>query len=678
MSLLNMLGSVVTTLRKPIMTKTETVATTVNLNPEPTVATTVNAVATTRPATVATTGKQSVATVATTGKAMTFPRSSADLPEDVRVKAGERLLFLQKVSEMKQMNSSLTDPQAVMETAIRWRHLFPTLTGSGQRGKSQLTYNNYRNWKERLKGITDPEKQLLALADNYKRGYQDRLTGKYQNFMVHFNRLYMHENRQSIAECWRNARDTFAKQGIAEIPSLAQVRFYVQHLPKDVIIRTREGEVAWRNRCADYAERDWQSIPAGHMVIGDSRPFDTMVRTYDHDGKLTWAKPTLTALMDARSWRFISWLITIEPVSAKEQIMLLAQYCCITGGHAPAEAYFDNGKDYQAQGFATPMKLAGKEYSIFRALGIKLTTANPYNGRAKTIEPNFKNVKERFDKKWAAYLGGNIIERPDAAAYFEKHPEELPDLNIFCRVFTDWVNAYHRDPKNGVIHQGRSPEEVWNDRKFATRQMSPGEMQEAFMFPFGIREVGRGGRVSVEGRYYITDHVRYGEKVIVKTNVFQDNMVGLYDLTGRRIGTAYTREAVSALARGNDYELAKLEERMARQRAEERNVRLLSTELMGGRKNASPIEEMLTEGTGAKMITRGEVRTVKGHNHVYKRIAPKDDVLGALEEAKEEAAEEKKVLSDGSDQSDWSDRESDRIEEFHKFITHNKGEDDYE
>lgn len=675
MSLLNMLGSVVTTLRKPIMTKTETVATTVKLNPEPTVATTVNAVATTRPATVATTVKQSVATVATTVKAMTFPRSSADLPEDVRVKAGERLLFLQKVVLMKQENSHLTDPQAVMETAIRWRHLFPTLTGSGQRGKSQLTYNNYRNWKERLKGITDPEKQLLALADNYKRGYQDRLTGKYQNFMVHFNRLYMHENRQSIAECWRNARDTFAKQGIAEIPSLAQVRFYVQHLPKDVIIRTREGEVAWRNRCADYAERDWQSIPAGHMVIGDSRPFDTMVRTYDHDGKLTWAKPTLTALMDARSWRFISWLITIEPVSAKEQIMLLAQYCCITGGHAPAEAYFDNGKDYQAQGFATPMKLAGKEYSIFRALGIKLTTANPYNGRAKTIEPNFKNVMQRFDKKFPCYLGSNPVERPDAAAYFLKHPEELPDLETFCRIFTDWVNAYHRDPKNGVIHQGRSPEEVWNDRKFATRQMSPGEMQEAFMFPFGIREVGRGGRVSVEGRYYITDHVRYGEKVIVKTNVFQDNMVGLYDLEGRRIGTAYTREAVSALARGNDYELAKLEERMARQRAEERSVRLLYTELMGGRKNASPIEEMLTAGTGAKMITRGEVRTVKGHNHVYKRIAPKEDVLGALEEAKEEAAE-KKVLSDGSDWSDGSDGMA--MEDFHKFITHNKGEDDYE
>ena len=535
--------------------------------------------------------------------------------------------------------------------------------------------------------------QLVALADNYKRGWQDPFQGKYHDFLELFNKLYMHENRQSIAECWRNARDTFAKQGITVIPSLAQVRYYVQHLPKDVIIRTREGEVAWRNRCADYAERDWRSIPAGHMVIGDSRPFDTMVRTYDRDGKLTWAKPTLTALMDARSWRFISWLITIEPVSAKEQIMLLAQYCCITGGYAPAEAYFDNGKDYQAQGFAQPMKLAGQEYSIFRALGIKLTTANPYNGRAKTIEPNFKNVKERFDKKWAAYLGGNIIERPDAAAYFEKHPEELPDLNIFCRVFTDWVNAYHRDPKNGVIHQGRSPEEVWNDRKFATRQMSPGEMQEAFMFPFGIREVGRGGRVSVEGRYYITDHVRYGEKVIVKTNVFQDNMVGLYDLEGRRIGTAYTREAVSALARGNDYELAKLEERMARQRAEERNVRLLSTELMGGRKNASPIEEMLTAGTGVKMVTRGEVRTVKGHNHVYKRIAPKEDVLGALPEAVEEPKEEPAVMmaekSDGSDWSDLSDPASQSyavasgsdgmaMEDFHKFITHNKGEDDYE
>ena len=110
-------------------------------------------------------------------------------------------------------------------------------------------------------------------------------------------------------------------------------------------------------------------------------------------------------------------------------------------------------------------------------------------------------------------------------------------------------------------------------------------------------------------------------------------------------------------------------------------MRLLSTELMGGRKNASPIEEMLTAGTGVKMITRGEVRTVKGHNHVYKRIAPKDDVLGALEEAKEEAAEEPAVMraekSDPASQSYAVASGLDRIEEFHKFITH-KGEDDYE
>ena len=36
---------------------------------------------------------------------------------------------------------------------------------------------------------------------------------------------------------------------------------------------------------------------------------------------------------------------------------------------------------------------------------------------------------------------------------------------------------------------------------------------------------------------------------------------------------------------------------------------------------------MLTAGTGVRLINRGEIHTIKGKNHVYKRLAPADPVF---------------------------------------------------
>ena len=163
------------------------------------------------------------------------------------------------------------------------------------------------------------------------------------------------------------------------------------------------------------------------------------------------------------------------------------------------------------------------------------------------------------------------------------------------------------------------------------------ELREAFMRPYGIREIGRGGRISVEGKYYFTDNVRWGEKVIVKTDPFHDDRIGVYDLNGARIGNGYLREAVAALVHGDEYEIAKLEDRMARQKAQEREVKRLALELKGGQQNASPIEEMLTAGTGVPLIKRGEIHTVKGKNHTYKRLAPADPVFPIGDAAGDEA-----------------------------------------
>ena len=581
--------------------------------------------------------------VVTTPTSLTISTPSSDtdparMPESVRRTAEERLLFLEKVEEIKREEPLLTDPLAVIQAGIRWASSFPILTTSGQKGASQLTYQNFRNWKRRIRGLP-AGKRLAALADQYKRGWSDPQQDRYADFYTLFNRIWQQPNKLTVADSYRKTQNTLKRvRPTAAIPSLGAVRYYLKHIPREVIVHEREGEVAWRNKCCDYAERDWSAIEPGYLVVGDSRPFDTWVRVRDENGGWVAKRPVLSALMDARSWYMVSWMITLDSVRTDDQIKLLAQYCCATGGYPPCEAYFDNGKDYVAQGYSTPMKLAGQEYSIFAALGIRLTRANPYNGRAKTIESNFKNIMQRYDKMFPAYLGSNPLERPDAADYHEKHPEELPDLGIFCRIFNDWLTAYQREAKEGTIHAGRSPEELWAARTMRSRKRNMDELREAFMRPYGVRETGRGGRISVDGKYFFTDDVRWGEKVVVKIDPFHPDRIGVYDLTGARIGSGYLRESVAALVHGDEYERRKLEDRIARQKAQERSVKRLALELKGGRQNASPIEEMMTAGTDIRLVKRGEIHTVKGKNHVYKRLAPAEDVFAGEAEPETTAA----------------------------------------
>ena len=129
-------------------------------------------------------------------------------------------------------------------------------------------------------------------------------------------------------------------------------------------------------------------------------------------------------MMDARSWFLVSHTISFEAINSEMLIDTLGLYLYNTKGEPPAVAYCDNGSDYCAAGFSTP--LAGTEdCSIFNELGIKLVNAIPYNARAKTIERCFRDMMQQFDKTFSDYLGSRPGERTQAAEYYDKHAEEI-------------------------------------------------------------------------------------------------------------------------------------------------------------------------------------------------------------------------------------------------------------
>ena len=639
---------------------------------------------------------QQVCTAARSVVTTQMPSVPENLPAqrtEYRTEAMERLLFLDLVAQMKRERGDLSDPDAVQAVALQHQAQFRILLSSGQHGKGQLTYQNYRNWRRLLNQAAQGrsltrEEALRALAPRYKTGKKEQTAGD-AKFWEELCKFYLHPNKPDLTQCRRIAANLLRERNpVAVVPSIAQCYYYIKSLPLEVVIRGREGETAWRNSCCDYITRDWTDTQPGELLIGDSRTFDTRVKVWN-EAKQKWqaVRPTVAALMDARSWYLAGWEITVDPVNAETLIDTLAQYILNNGNQPPAMCYFDNGKDYCAQGFATPLTVEGFEHSIFQELGIKLTNATAFNARAKTVERYFQTQMKTFDKRFPDYLGSNSLQRTDAADYFEKHPEELPTLEDFEKLFRAWLKETHAMPKGGKIHRGKSPAEIWAARP-ARPAFSDEELAFAFLRPVGMRTVGRGPSVTLDNVMYYSDEVAFGEKVLVKSSQWDRSMVLLCDADGTPRGIARTREAVKAIAGDDAAQRELLRARIARQRRQSARVVRMLQQLTGGQYGVSVIEYMMSIGADQRFVKRDAILKIKGKEHHYQRLAPATPVFSpALPPAEN--------LTDPADKSDPADiaeiealsaartaieeEEPDDLSDIHNFITtHKKGEDENE
>jgi len=610
------------------------------------------------------------------------PVAVAELPAPHRGKAGERLRFVRLV-QITKATRRLSERAAVDYVAVNHAAEFPALRSGGKHGASQLTYPNFRNWSPAVRDGGDDALILRRLADGYVRGVQAARGDT--RFWEYFHAFYLNLNKLPIPVAYRRAAAKMRSiDPTVAVPSLAQVRYRVTQLDPAVVILAREGEEACKNKCIDYIKRDWSGIPAGEVVIGDSRTFDTRVRVWDEAAeKWRAVRPTIAALIDGRSWYLAAYWITTEPVNAETLIRTVALYCLNTGGMPPAVAYFDNGKDYCAAGFSTPLVVDGVEHSIFKELGVTLINSIAYNARAKTIERMFRDMMQQFDKMFPDYLGSRPGDRTLAADYFDSHPEELPELDQFTAIFADWLAEYHHTPKKGDIHKGKTPAELWKARQ-PRPAMSADRLRLAVCKPEGVRTVGRGPAVSLDKTLFYCDRLKVGTKALVKSDPFDPTRVICCTLDGALIGEARTRDAIRALALDDADARAAISELIARQRRQLRDARTTLDTLTGGRSQASPIELFLAP-PDTKLVPVGSRRSVKGAAHSYTRYT----LPGAIEPAApppapfefREDAEEERLAAAGRIAAATVTPDDDELDlaVAHDFITkgnHNK--EDYD
>ncbi|NLZ62371.1 MAG: hypothetical protein GX902_01065 [Lentisphaerae bacterium] len=236
---------------------------------------------------------------------------------------------------------------------------------------------------------------------------------------------------------------------------------------------------------------------------------------------------------------------------------------------------------------------------------------------------------KEFDKLFPDYLGSTPAMRTMDAAWFDRHPEELPTLEQFAQIFAEFIRDYHKTPKHGKIHQGRSPQEIWNARPNRPA-LTPERLKMALLRPLDIRTVGRGPAVMMDGKRYLLDKLTWGEKVIVKSESIDPDVMHCFTLDGAYIGPARTRTMVSALAQRNDEEAKKLiAEGMARGRRQLIEAKSGMFDLTDGghlmsilELSASSVVVDNTNGDSAGRLQtppKKQITSVKGQQHSFSR-----------------------------------------------------------
>lgn len=537
------------------------------------------------------------------------------LPAQTRAKADERLKFVQFVKSIH-LTEKIPLPKAVVEVAQRYGDTFNILNSAGKNGMSTLTYNNYRNWSALIKNKSRTEIRQ-TLADGYRRGVQPAKGD--DRFWKHLYSSYLSENQLPATIAYDVAVKRLRMDDPEIIPpTLHQARYRLSQLDADIRTLGKFGETALKNKYLDYIVRDWTGIQPGDLVIGDNRTFDTRVHIFDPaTQKVISVRPTICALIDARSWYIVAWEISPVAINSWDIANVLAQYVGRYGVPPARGAYFDNGKDFCAQGFSTPLVTPdGYQHSIFNELGMSLTNSIPYNARAKTVERVFRDQMQQFDKLFADYLGSKPEQRTMAAAYFDNHPEELPSLNQFCQAFTRWLEEWHDKPKNGRIHNGESPAEIWERREQRTG-LSEDQYRMAFAMPVGVRRVGRGPAVSLGKVLYYCDDLKFDEMVLLKRDHLEPDLVHIYTTDGAFIGFGRPRAPINAMVEGSA-EQKRLADLIARQRHQLKTKKTALKMLTGGMHVISAME-LLDAPTGAKLLRMGEIGSVKGSSHRYVR-----------------------------------------------------------
>ena len=402
----------------------------------------------------------------------------------------------------------------------------------------------YRRWKSIKQNDLDG---LIDKRGKWKKGKSDIQPEAWDAFLY----FYLQEAQHPMMKCYEYMKLLLREDHpdlVADLPSYTTfTRRVKSDIPEAVEVLGREGQKAFRDRCAPYIRRTYESMASNEWWIADNHTFDVI--TQGDNGQRH--RLHLTAFFDARSGIFTGCYVTLNPSS---QATLIALRKGILKYGIPENIYVDNGSEFLTfdiggRGHRKRKPKDGQERfeppPVFERLGIKMTNALVRNAKAKIIERRFRDVKDHLSRLFDTYTGGNVLEKPERLKGVLKNGE-IPLDSTFTEAVEELLDWYfNQQPYGGevVADRGKPRQQVYNENLHTKRVAGAEDLNLMLMRSARPQKVTRRGvHLDIAGQrldYWNDDMLMnlLGKQVYFRYDPDDLSEVRVYDLEDRYIMT---------------------------------------------------------------------------------------------------------------------------------------------
>lgn len=402
----------------------------------------------------------------------------------------------------------------------------------------------YRRWKSIKQNDLDG---LIDKRGKWKKGKSDIQPETWDAFLY----FYLQEAQHPMMKCYEYMKLLLREDHpdlVADLPSYTTfTRRVKSDIPEAVEVLGREGQKAFRDRCAPYIRRTYESMASNEWWIADNHTFDVI--TQGDNGQRH--RLHLTAFFDARSGIFTGCYVTLNPSS---QATLIALRKGILKYGIPENIYVDNGSEFLTfdiggRGHRKRKPKDGQERfeppPVFERLGIKMTNALVRNAKAKIIERRFRDVKDHLSRLFDTYTGGNVLEKPERLKGVLKNGE-IPLDSTFTEAVEELLDWYfNQQPYGGevIADRGKPRQQVYNENLYTKRVAGAEDLSLMLMRSARPQKVTRRGvHLDIAGQrldYWNDDMLMnlLGKQVYFRYDPDDLSEVRVYDLEDRYIMT---------------------------------------------------------------------------------------------------------------------------------------------
>lgn len=402
-----------------------------------------------------------------------------------------------------------------------------------------ILYRKYSAWKNNdLDGLVD------------KRGKHRKGATKIPDLAWDaYLSFYLDEAQHPVKRCYEYTKLYLKETAPELVPELPHYSTFYRRTQNDIAegvkVLGREGEKAFKDRCAPFIKRVYDNMTANEWWIADNHTFDVI--TMGENGKTH--RLYLTAFFDARSGIFTGCHVTLNPSS---QATLIALRKGILKYGLPENIYVDNGREFLTHDVGGLGHRAKKPKNnpdrydpppIFERLGIKMTNALVRNAKAKIIERRFCDIKNQLSRLFDTYVGGNVVERPEKLKKVLKDGKITLDAEFIEMVDTLLEWHFNQQEYGGAVieDRGKPRMQVFNEQLHKKRVASAEELNLMLLRSARAQKVTRRGvHLTIGGQridYWNDDLLAtmLGKQVYFRYDPDDLSEVRIYDLEDRYI-----------------------------------------------------------------------------------------------------------------------------------------------